>query len=170
MVSVRSKLSRSWSHRLAMLKTMVTQLVQHERVETTVPRAKELRRLADQLSALGEKRGGGRDAWKLPWAPPPARTPAPHTCSHFSRSIRMVTLGKEGTLAARRQAAAVLRTREALEKVFGELAARYAVRVGGYTRVLRTRDRRGDCAPMAFIEVLLAFAFFRTSALNINHS
>lgn len=64
----------------------------------------------------------------------------------------MVTLGKTGTLAARRRAAAVVRGDPPLRKLFTDLAARYADRVGGYTRVLATRRRVGDAAPMAFLE------------------
>jgi large subunit ribosomal protein L17 len=91
---------------------MVSQLIQHERIETTLPKAKELRRLADKV----------------------------------------VTLGKDGSLAARRRAAAVVRGDGVLQKLFGELAERYKGRDGGYTRVLRTRQRPNDAAQMAFIE------------------
>lgn len=106
------KLNRTAEHRWAMLRTMVTQLIFHERIETTVPKAKELRQVAD----------------------------------------KMVTLGKEGSLLARRRAAAVLRGDLELHKLFTILAERYKDRAGGYTRVLRTRIRQGDAAPMAFIE------------------
>jgi large subunit ribosomal protein L17 len=65
---------------------------------------------------------------------------------------RMVTLGKEGTEHARRRAFAVVRGAEVVNKLFGELAQRYAGRTGGYTRVLQTRRRVGDGAHMAYIE------------------
>jgi large subunit ribosomal protein L17 len=91
---------------------MADQLIQHERIETTVPKAKELRRVAD----------------------------------------RMITLGKEGTLAARRRARAILRTDASIIKLFGPLAERYKEREGGYTRVTQTRTRVGDAAKMAYIE------------------
>lgn len=64
----------------------------------------------------------------------------------------MVTLGKEGTDAARRRAAAVVRGQGPLGKLFSDLAQRYAGRPGGYTRVLQTRRRMGDGAHMAYIE------------------
>lgn len=65
---------------------------------------------------------------------------------------RMVTLGKEGTESARRRALAVVRGVAVVDKLFGELAQRYAGRTGGYTRVLQTRRRLGDGAHMAYIE------------------
>jgi len=106
------KLGRNAEHRWAMLRTMVSQLITHERIETTVAKAKELRRVADH----------------------------------------MIELGKEGTLHARRQAAAVVRGDEDVQKLFSSLALRYRERAGGYTRVLKSRIRTNDAAPMAWIE------------------
>lgn len=65
---------------------------------------------------------------------------------------KMVTLGKRGDLAARRQAAAFLLEPAAVKKLFDEVAPRYADRNGGYTRIIKTGVRRGDAAPMAIIE------------------
>jgi large subunit ribosomal protein L17 len=67
---------------------------------------------------------------------------------------RLITLGKRGSLHARRQALAVLRDRKLTDKLFTALAERYAERPGGYTRVLRTGFRYGDSAPMAVIELI----------------
>lgn len=64
----------------------------------------------------------------------------------------MVTLGKRGDLHARRQAASVLKSKEALAKVFGELAERYASRNGGYTRAIKAGVRRGDNAQVVIVE------------------
>ena len=108
------KLGRSSAHRKAMLRNMVTSLLDHERVETTDAKAKELRRIAD----------------------------------------RMITLGKRGSLHARRQALSVIRDREVTAKLFSELADRYAEREGGYTRVLKVRHRVGDAAPMSIVELV----------------
>jgi large subunit ribosomal protein L17 len=67
---------------------------------------------------------------------------------------RMITLGKRGTLHARRRALSVIRDRDVTAKVFDELAERYAARPGGYTRVLKTRQRVGDAAPMSIVELV----------------
>ena len=67
---------------------------------------------------------------------------------------KLVTLGKRGSLHARRQALAFLRDKDITGKLFDSLAERYAERHGGYTRVLRAGFRYGDAAPMAFIELV----------------
>ena len=64
----------------------------------------------------------------------------------------LVTLGKRGDLHARRQAASVLKSKEALAKVFGELATRYASRNGGYTRAIKAGVRKGDNAQVVIVE------------------
>ncbi len=74
----------------------------------------------------------------------------------------LITLGKKGDLASRRRAAAFIRdvyadekeTQTVLQKLFDEVAPKYADRNGGYTRVVKTGVRRGDAAPMAFIELV----------------
>jgi large subunit ribosomal protein L17 len=110
----RGKLRLPTGHRLALLRNMVTSLFEHEQIETTDAKAKELRRIAD----------------------------------------KMITLGKRGDLHARRQALAVIRTDAAAKKVFGELAERYRVRAGGYTRVLKSRVRVGDAAQLSIVELV----------------
>lgn len=107
-------LSRNTPHRMAMLRNLTASLLEHEVIETTVARAKELRRYADKV----------------------------------------ITLGKSASPAAWRRASSLLPTREARLKLFGAVAARFADRPGGYTRVLRTRNRRGDNAPLAVIELV----------------
>ena len=67
---------------------------------------------------------------------------------------KMITLGKKGTLAARRQALAYITREDVVTKVFAELAPKYQGRDGGYTRVTRTGPRRGDAAEMAVIELV----------------
>ncbi|KAG8054806.1 hypothetical protein GUJ93_ZPchr0001g29665 [Zizania palustris] len=68
------------------------------------------------------------------------------------KADQMVQLGKEGTLDAARRASAFVRGDDVAHKIFTELAYRYKDRAGGYTRLLRTRIRIGDAAPMAYIE------------------
>lgn len=108
------KLGRKTAHRLAMFRNMVTSLILCDRIETTLPKAKELRRWAD-------------------W---------------------MVTLGKTGTLLARRRAAEIVQDNGALQKLFTTFADRYRARSGGYTRILQRGRRHGDAAAMAIIEYL----------------
>lgn len=67
---------------------------------------------------------------------------------------RMITLGKKGTLHARRNALRTIRSKEVTAKVFDELAARYKDRPGGYTRVIKLGQRPGDAAPMSIIELV----------------
>ncbi len=73
---------------------------------------------------------------------------------------RLVTLGKRNTLNSRRQAAGYLRKvdagngQDAVQKLFDEIAPKYANRNGGYTRILKLANRRGDDAPMAIIELV----------------
>jgi large subunit ribosomal protein L17 len=67
---------------------------------------------------------------------------------------KTITLGKKGTLHARRQAFKLAPQKETVQKVFGALAERYAKRPGGYTRIIKIGPRKGDNAPMAFIELV----------------
>ena len=108
------KLGRSSAHRKALLRNMVTSLLEHERIQTTDAKAREVRRLAE----------------------------------------RMITLGKRGSLHARRQALSVVRSRGVTAKVFGELADRYRERPGGYTRVMKLGLRTGDAAPVSIVELV----------------
>jgi large subunit ribosomal protein L17 len=108
------KLGRSPSHRKALLRNLVTALLQHEAVRTTDAKAKELKRWGD----------------------------------------RMITLGKQNTLHARRRAGTVLQRRAVLVKLFDEIAPRYTERAGGYTRVTKLGTRHGDAAPLSIVELV----------------
>lgn len=108
------KLQRTTSHRLAMLRNMVTSLLQHERITTTVPKAKEARKMAEKV----------------------------------------ITLGKKGGLHNVRLAQRIVKDREVLKKVFGDLKTRYASRKGGYTRLMRAGFRKGDAADVAILELV----------------
>ena len=67
---------------------------------------------------------------------------------------KMITLGKKNTLASRRQAMAFITKEAVVAKLFSEVAPGYAERNGGYTRIIKTGPRRGDCAEMAIIELV----------------
>jgi large subunit ribosomal protein L17 len=67
---------------------------------------------------------------------------------------RMITLGKRGTLHARRRALSTIRSKDVTRKVFDELAERYRDRPGGYTRIVKLGHRPGDAAPMSIIELV----------------
>ena len=67
---------------------------------------------------------------------------------------KMITLGKKGDLNAKRQAMAFITKEDVANKLFKEIAPKYADRNGGYTRVTRTGPRRGDAAEMAVIELV----------------
>ena len=67
---------------------------------------------------------------------------------------KMVTLGKDGTVHARRQAMAYINDKDVVQKLFGEIAPRFATRPGGYTRIIKLGPRVGDGAPMAQLELV----------------
>ena len=67
---------------------------------------------------------------------------------------KLITLGKKGSLHDRRRAISKLSPDGKVEKLFGEIAERYSSRNGGYTRIIKAGNRYGDCAPMAYIELV----------------
>jgi large subunit ribosomal protein L17 len=97
-----------------LFRNLVTSLLDHERIETTEAKAKEIRGFTD----------------------------------------RMITLGKEGTLPARRRALAFLRSKDVVSKLFADVAGRFKDRRGGYTRIVKTRRRIGDGGEMVAIELV----------------
>ncbi len=97
-----------------MMANMTRDLLIHERIKTTTPKAKELRRSAE----------------------------------------KMITLGKLGTLSARRRAMGILGDKALVTKLFTELGPRFKDRKGGYTRTLKIGVRHGDSAPMSLIELV----------------
>jgi large subunit ribosomal protein L17 len=106
------KLGRTAEHRKALLANQVCSLIEHQRIKTTLAKAKAVRPLAE----------------------------------------KMVTLGKQGSVHARRTAFAVLRQKNAVKKLFDDIAPRSAERNGGYTRIIRLGVRKSDAAKVAFIE------------------
>src|SRR4030081_122624 len=106
------RLGRKADHRKALLANQVCSLIEHQRIKTTLAKAKAVRPLAE----------------------------------------KMVTLGKNGSLHARRTALATLRQKDAVKKLFDDIAPRAADRKGGYTRIVKLGARKSDSAPVAFIE------------------
>ncbi len=121
------KLGRTASHRRALFRNLATSLVLHNRIETTLPKAKELRRIADSLVTLGKK-----------------------NTLHARRQAMQYLF------AINREVEGNAQKWTAVHKLFEEIAPRYSERNGGYTRVLRTRKRLGDKAQMAMIEFVEA--------------
>jgi large subunit ribosomal protein L17 len=115
-----------------MFSNMVASLVMHEKVETTQPKAKELKRIAERTISWGtsvaELTAKGRD--------------------------KLNAAEKAKIVHATRMAGRVIKSRKALEKLFGEIAPRFSGRPGGYTRLLKTRTRIGDAAPMALVALV----------------
>lgn len=106
------RLGRSSDHRSAMLRNLTAQLIEKNRIRTTLTRAKALRPVAE----------------------------------------KMITIGKSGTLADKRRAFSFFYKRDTVHKLFNEVAIRFMDRNGGYTRIIRDEARKGDGAPMAYIE------------------
>jgi large subunit ribosomal protein L17 len=108
------KLGRTSSHRKALLKNLSIALITSGKIETTLPKAKELR-------------------------------------SYFEK---LITKARVGDSNAHRVIFSYLQDKESTKKLINEIAPEYKDRNGGYTRITKTRTRRGDAAPMAFIELV----------------
>ncbi len=117
------KLNRTPAHRRALFRNLATSLIVHDQIETTLPKAKELKRVADKLITLGKND------------------------SLHNRRQAMKFL-----MAENRKAEGNAKKWTAVHKLFEELAPRFSERNGGYTRVVRTRKRDGDKAQMAIIQ------------------
>jgi len=81
-------------------------------------------------------------------------TTEPRAKEIVSVAEKMITLGKQGDLAARRAAMAFITEEDVVTKLFGEIASKYANRQGGYTRIVKLGQRRGDAAALARIELV----------------
>jgi large subunit ribosomal protein L17 len=108
------QLNRNSSHRKAMFRNMTASLFRHEIIKTTLPKAKELRRVAEPL----------------------------------------ITMAKIDSASKRRMAFDRVRDRDMVGKLFNELGPRYKDRPGGYLRILKCGFRKGDNAPMAYVELV----------------
>lgn len=125
------RLGRNASHRGALFNNLVTALLTYGRIETTEAKAKELRRFADSTIAWGVSVHG-----------------------LLAKGDKMSPVERAKVLHARRMARKTVTTKGALDRLFSEIAPAVAARPGGYTRVLKSRIRKGDAAPMALVEVV----------------
>lgn len=132
------KLNRTSSHRRCMFANMLKSLVEHGRIETTVTKAKELRRYADRLITLAKQ----------------------NTLAARRRVIADLMINynplteKEKRKARQGDTSAYNTDRQVIDFLFGELGTRFASRQGGYTRIIKNRRRIGDNAQTCIIEYL----------------
>ncbi len=132
------KVGRTGSHRRAMLSNMMKSLIEHERICTTVTKAKELRRHAEKMITLAKK-----------------NTLASKRNAISTLKVAFNPLStKEARTAKTGNKEAFSRDRQVIEKLFGELRERFATRNGGYTRIIRKDVRIGDNANTCYIEYL----------------
>ena len=122
------KLGRPTEHRNAMLRGLVTYLLENGSIETTLARAKQVRSMAEKMITLGKKAAAvvaekGKD-------------------------------GESAALAYRRQALAYITKEDVVSKLFNEIALKYEGRNGGYTQIFKMGPRRGDAAEMAIIKLI----------------
>ncbi|MCB1084611.1 MAG: 50S ribosomal protein L17 [Chlamydiia bacterium] len=130
------KLNRNSSHRRGLVANMLKALVEHGRIETTVPKAKALRRHADRLITLAKK-----------------NTLASRREAISKMMIRYNALTSKETRAAKKGDTSSYNTdRQVIGKLFNELSSRYSTREGGYTRIIRTENRQGDSSPLCILE------------------
>lgn len=130
------KLGRTSSHRRCMVANMLKALVEHGRIETTVAKAKELRRHADRLVTLAKR---GTLASR--------RTAIAKLMINFNHLTP-----KEARQAKKGDLSSYNTDRKVIKKLFDELSQRYVDRDGGYTRIIRMGNRAGDTAPLCIIE------------------
>ncbi len=134
------KLNRTSSHRRCMFANMLKSLIENERIETTLPKAKALRRYADKIVTLAKK-----------------NTLASRRQAIGELMIRFNTLTPKEARAARGgDTSAYNGDRKVIDKLFGELGTRFATRNGGYTRIIKSQRRVGDNAQTCIIEYLEA--------------
>jgi len=128
-----NKLSLVSSHRNAMLRNMVTSLMEHGRIRTTEARAKEARKIADRVITLSKR--------------------VPHA-SLEALTGDALQAAKVARVHAIRLAGRWVNSKDVLHTVFTEYSDRYATRPGGYTRIYKLSKRPGDQADMVLLELV----------------
>ncbi len=169
------KLGKVASHRQAMLRTLVTQTLLNEKLETTEAKAKEVKSIVDSLISLGVKEGKNFEMAKVKISKPKldsngkkvtekATSKNGNTYYKIVREITEQEVQKDmpSRLAARRLMMKKLdkiadkdgNTIDITSKIFNELATRYEGRVGGYTRIIKIGPRKGDNAEMVILQLV----------------
>lgn len=133
------KIGRTGSHRRCLIANMLKSLVEHERIETTVTKAKELRRHADHLVTLAKKN---------------TLASKRQVVSELMVRYNPLSAKEARDVKNKNSKEALNGDRLVVGKLFGELAPRFANRNGGYTRIVRKAQRAGDNAPTCYIEYL----------------
>jgi large subunit ribosomal protein L17 len=136
------KLGRTSSHRRALLRNLCTSFVLHERIVTTLPKAKELRPFAERAVTLGRRARAAREAGQ-----PEAAVHATRLAAGYFFAGNSGPDSKKHNQGSERTAGVA-----ALKKLTSDLAERFAERPGGYTRILKLGRRKGDGAELALIE------------------
>lgn len=132
------KLNRTSSHRRCMFANMLKSLIENERIETTVPKAKALRRHAEKMITLAKK-----------------NTLAARRKAIAELMIQFNSLtAKEARAAKKGDTAAYNTDRKVIDKLFADLGTRFSSRNGGYTRIVKGKKRIGDNAQTCIIEYL----------------
>ena len=132
------RLSRTTAHRKALMSNLCKAILEHGRIETTVSKAKELRKEIERLITLGKA------------ALTAARRPDVQKLEAKSREEYLAAL----SVAARRTAFAQMRDRTAVNKLFNDVAPKFEKRDGGYTRIIKKGRRVGDAGYTAVIELV----------------
>jgi len=133
------KIGRTASHRRCMIANMLKSLIEHGRIETTVTKAKELRRHADRMITLAKKNTLSSRRLAV----------AELMVSYNTLTPKQARISKAG-----KSTSMLNNDRQVIGKLFGELSQRFATRQGGYTRIVRLGMRAGDNAPSCLIEYL----------------
>jgi large subunit ribosomal protein L17 len=134
-----NRLGRPQDQRKAVLRALATELLRHDEIITTLAKAKAVQPQAEKLITLGKK-GHLADHKKLYEK---AKAGDEKAAKELAQSIHL-----------RRQVDSYLYDREVVTRVFDEIAPRYKERNGGYTRILKAGNRRGDATPMAIIQLV----------------
>ena len=146
-LNAHRKLGRTSEHRLSLLRNLATSLInsRSEQIVTTLPKAKELRPFIERAITLSRKAQGLEGDEGVAQALHLRRQAA--SFFHAGNRQQVASTGRRGQARAPRTAGV-----SALRRLFDELGERFKDRPGGYTRIIKLGPRRGDNAPMAFIE------------------